>query len=829
MSPRLALPAALLLALVLSPLPGWARPYTVEDLLNMEQFGQISVDPSDRRLVFERIGPSVSGTVFDHGYYSRNLRAELFTVDLDRPGPARRLLPASEGAGHILGPWSPSGDRLVIYRMRDRRWTAGVLDLKQGQVRWLPLSPETSGWGRSVQWRSNETLVMIAQAEDEPPWVLSPWRATRRLTDAWAAAREGRQPTRVEVGAGAFLERSPRWPPNHLVTVDAATGRIRRLAEGRFHDLELSTSGRFAAVLGFGEPTPVDIAVPFIQGQWPYRRTVTIADLERSRIWSPLPGGDVLPNLLAWSPVADTLLVWSRSGKEDWPDGDLARITPTARTAERVDLGGFRPAMLETGLRTPVVVADWLGPDPLLYAVGRSDRRDWVRLASEPEPLTQVLPTVPARIVRRGRNRAWLLAEQGLWEISKEGAVRRTPVDLPVEAAPVSRVDMGERFAFNSPPDRGGGPAAIAREGHAFNGLPGLLATSSQAPEAGGLRVLTERTSVTMTVDDSFRERLTVSRSGTGPIEVARVNDHALGVAFARRRPVHHRGPSGEALTSWLYLPPRDAPRLGSGPPPLIVSPYPGSTYPTAPAFAEPTARNPMISVPVLTGAGFAVLLPSLPREAHAGEPTRDLAAQALAVVDAAAKDGVFDPERLALWGHSFGGFAVIAVATQTDRFDAVVAASGIYDLVGAWGGFPPDAAIVPQQLSAVRSRAGWAETGQPRMGGPPWAEPERYLRNSPLLSADRISAPVLLIAPERDFMPTGQAEAVFSALYRQNKDAVLLTYLGEAHTLVSPANIRDMTDRTLGWLREVLARPTPVSAPTAVAPRSSSAPSSPG
>ncbi len=63
-------------------------------------------------------------------------------------------------------------------------------------------------------------------------------------------------------------------------------------------------------------------------------------------------------------------------------------------------------------------------------------------------------------------------------------------------------------------------------------------------------------------------------------------------------------------------------------------------------------------------------------------------------------------------------------------------------------------------------------------------------------------------MTPDRDYVPPGQAEELFSALYRQQKDVVLVTYRGEGHVLSSPANIRDFYDTVWAWLDEVLQRP---------------------
>lgn len=218
------------------------------------------------------------------------------------------------------------------------------------------------------------------------------------------------------------------------------------------------------------------------------------------------------------------------------------------------------------------------------------------------------------------------------------------------------------------------------------------------------------------------------------------------------------------------------------------------------------------------------MLIPIVPLDREK-EPAEDYAEDVLAVVDAAlAQYPDLDPDRVAHWGHSFGGYAGLVAATQTDRFKAIISVAGLSDLATAWGEFSPANRDNPEFGLSLRQRIGWAEESQGRMRAPPWTAPDLYVRNSPLFGADRISAPVLLVHGDRDLLPSTQSEIMFSALWRQNKDARLLTYWGEGHHLWSPDNIRDLyteivafLDRTLssGEVPPVL-RPQPRSPPSA-------------
>lgn len=819
---RFAVGVLLGVALFLAPCPVQAEPFTVDAFLKMEAFGQASIDPAETRLVFERQAPRDSASVYDHDFHNQTLRSELFTADLGRPAAATRLLRDDEGLGHRLGSWSPSGRRLLLYRLRDRVWQAGIFDVEAGSVRWLDVTPELPSWGRTAQWRSDDELILVARTDGLAPWLMrAPWEFMVQLPQAWAMTRQGQRVSRTVIGSGAYAGLTPKRGPNALMRIDAGTGEVQRLAEAGFYDLELSPDGRFAAAAAFGEDLPLDPDAPFLQGEFPRARTLRIVDLETGEAWNPKPGADLLPNLLSWSPRGDALLVWTRHGAQPWSQGRLHRIDTLTRDIAELPLGGMSPAFQETGLRTPVVVADWLGGTPVLLAETGAGRKDWIQIGgTHPKILTAGLAAVATRLTAVTQDSLFLVADDAAWRITHDGRTRLTSEETPVRPTPPDVVDKGQRFFFNDPPslERSG---VQTREGRAVRLRDGDEASRILGQ---GTVLLGKTVSVAEVSDDRFRQSLVVTRDGGSSVVVSRINAAFGEIEFVRPRAVHHQGPSGEALVSWLYLPHR---HTGEERPPLVVTPYPGTVNAVPDPTAGATSASVGPNVQILAGAGFAVLVPSLPRAAYPGEPSAGMADQILAVVDAAAQGGDFDTGRIALWGHSFGAHAALTAATQSSRFDAIVASNGAYDLASDWGEFDPAQRVIPDDMLSIRSSAGWVETGQARMGGPPWQTADRYVRNSPLFQADRITAPVLLVTGDRDYVPSSQAEIMFTALYRQHKDAVLLTYWGEGHVLQSPANIRDMTLEVLGWLGDHLAvTPSP---PLRSTTPGSSSPSWPG
>ena len=197
----------------------------------------------------------------------------------------------------------------------------------------------------------------------------------------------------------------------------------------------------------------------------------------------------------------------------------------------------------------------------------------------------------------------------------------------------------------------------------------------------------------------------------------------------------------------------------------------------------------------LLAAQGFAVLLPDL-RQDYAvvpRTPLTGLARETDMAVDAAIRDGYVDPDRLALFGVSYGAYTVTGIIGQTDRYKATVATSGIYNLISAYGNLSLRERYIAHLDGPNLFQVKHAETMQLGMGGPPWRDPERYIENSPLMHVERITTPVMLIHGDLDLLPLSQAEELYIALHRLNRDAVLVRYWGEGHSINSPANLRDM------------------------------------
>jgi len=78
-------------------------------------------------------------------------------------------------------------------------------------------------------------------------------------------------------------------------------------------------------------------------------------------------------------------------------------------------------------------------------------------------------------------------------------------------------------------------------------------------------------------------------------------------------------------------------------------------------------------------------------------------------------------------------------------------------------------------------------------LGGSLWEYPERYIENSPLFYADRITTPLLIMAGDEDTaVPWEQDIELYLGMLRLHKNAIFLQYRGEPHHLQKYANKLD-------------------------------------
>jgi dipeptidyl aminopeptidase/acylaminoacyl peptidase len=782
--------------LALAACPTAAQPLTLDRLLTIESLGASALSPDCRHLVVETERAYDTAAHYDFALSAAEL-GELRVIDLAGDRRPRRLLPADRMAGYLAGPFSPSGRAMIVYRWKNRRWESGVVTLRTGAVRWLGFGIDRIGYGRSVQWLSDTAFVAIAlRSGDAPLHIKLAWRNQARTAALWRKQAKGRQASAIVMGSGPARATVPRRD-RALVLFDLASGRRRHLADGGFFDLELSASRRFVAALSEAERIGLAPTAAVRMGAPSRRRTVIVVDLRSGARFEACTTCTTLVRPMAWAPRSDRLLVYQHEAGAPETSGGLYVVDAATRTRAPL-AASVAPAIDYDGEGAASVRADWLGERPMI--LGRpatAPRADWFALSKgQADNLTAALPASPSEIAVVGDDALVALAGGAAWRIDASGQTQALPGASQSFLRP-ARFGVGGRLT--AAPLRTATPWRIAPDG-----LVDLAGRKIASPPETTVLAAWRRAAIVETREPSGRA--SVGLAGPGGARPLLTVNRDLGAArFGQVRTVEAQGPGGRVLKHWLLLPPTW--RAGKRQP-LVVIPYPGSAPQRLPFRLTTTNLSFTPNAALLAAQGYAVLTPALPRDRAKGEPAEGLAEQILAAVDAVVAQGYADPDRLALWGHSFGGYAALATATQTSRFKAIIAQSGPSNYAARWGAISTYFWTAPEEGAPNAAYMGYNETGQGALLGPPWREAARYLRNSPIFQADKITTPLLLIYADQEQVPLSEGQAMFNALYRQDKDATLVSLFGEGHLPTSPANIRAVYATVLPWLAERLAAP---------------------
>lgn len=804
----------LMLAAAAAMAIGWAEPAhadeprapTLDDILSLEAFGRASISPDGRWAVYEKRGAYEDTPRFDFGTRSVWTAFELWKLDLAQParGP-QRLLP-DEGKGLLRGEWSPDGRRMLVYRFDGERYEVGTADPANGAVVWTGLTPETPLTGIHAQWLEDGSALLMVRANGElPALVRHAAGAQPRIARAWSSTAEGREPSRtvVDTRGGVASAETPE-PLQRLVRL-MPSGDIEPLLEGRLFDFSAAPDGRQVAVLIGGEPIA---ARPdrIVQAEGGRRQHLALLDLATGGIARPADELEAAPHLLRWKADSTEILLWGRRRDADWSAGSLFRIGPQGARALR--LGDLRVGDAATVLRG--IRAAWLGDEVVALAKGASGRQDWWRLSNDEPPvaLTEAMPAAPVRLAAELEDTLLMFASGRLWRMTRTGIDPLTDPSMQLAEALIGDQDRAMRLTVNEPPRRDWVGARDPAGGvWRLRSIAASAEVTRLSAGAGETRVLALSPDTVLTLDrQGLSETLRLGRQGEAGAAVDQINVGLSAVEPARPVMVEHRDVLDRLVQSALFLP--DGPPRG-----LIVQFYPG--WADTNAWSGPLTLAYAIRPDLLVTAGYAVLSPSTAMEGEGAAGFESHARGLDLVLDAAlAAHPQLDPNRVVLMGHSFGGYLALGVAARTARYRSIIASAAVSDAAGHWGELLPTARILPQDNLYLTNQQGWVETGQLELGAPPWVNPPLYIERSAFFSADRITAPVLLITADRDFVPMSQSERMFSAIHRLGGRARMVTYWGEGHHLWSPANIRDRLGQVLAWLDETLPD-DPVDAPT--------------
>lgn len=244
---------------------------------------------------------------------------------------------------------------------------------------------------------------------------------------------------------------------------------------------------------------------------------------------------------------------------------------------------------------------------------------------------------------------------------------------------------------------------------------------------------------------------------------------------------VNFKNADGVPLTGVLYKPENFDPRKKY---PMLVHIYERLSQ-NMNRFVDPKPGH-SINITYYVSNGYLVFTPDIVYTV--GYPGQSALKCVLPGVEAVVERGFVDENAIGIQGHSWGGYQIAYMITQTNRFRAVEAGAPVANMTSAYDGIRWGPGI-PRQFQYERTRS--------RIGGTLWQYPMRYIENSPVFMADRVKTPVTILANDADdAVPWYQGIEYYLALRRLGKEVYLFDYNGEPHHLLKRANQKDYTVR---------------------------------
>lgn len=146
------------------------------------------------------------------------------------------------------------------------------------------------------------------------------------------------------------------------------------------------------------------------------------------------------------------------------------------------------------------------------------------------------------------------------------------------------------------------------------------------------------------------------------------------------------------------------------------------------------------------------------------------------------------DKNKTVAAGASYGGYMMNWIATQTNRFKAIVSHAGVFNTESMYG--------TTEELWFVE----W------EFKGTPWTNRKLYQKFSPHMFVDRIKTPMLVTHGANDFrVPESQAFELFTSLQRLGVPSRLVYFPDETHFVAKPQNFKLWMTEIFNWFNRWL------------------------
>jgi dipeptidyl aminopeptidase/acylaminoacyl peptidase len=289
---------------------------------------------------------------------------------------------------------------------------------------------------------------------------------------------------------------------------------------------------------------------------------------------------------------------------------------------------------------------------------------------------------------------------------------------------------------------------------------------------------------------DEFPDYQTTDSAFAQPVKVSNGGAQLAPFTWGRSELVSFRNSDGVPLSAALYKPPGFDPAKKY---PLMIYIYERLSQ-IVNTFPNP-APSHNISFPLYTSNGYLILTPDIVYTE--GHPGQSALKSVLPAIESLVRQGFVNENAIGISGHSWGGYQIAYMVTQTSRFRAAEAGAPVGNMTSAYSGIRWGSGM-PRQFQYEKT--------QSRIGAPLQEATQLYLENSPVFHVQRVTTPLLLLANDNDdAVPWYQGIELFLALRRYNKPAWFWSYNGEFHGLRRRADQKDFARRAWQFFEHYL------------------------
>lgn len=265
---------------------------------------------------------------------------------------------------------------------------------------------------------------------------------------------------------------------------------------------------------------------------------------------------------------------------------------------------------------------------------------------------------------------------------------------------------------------------------------------------------------------------------------IAKSNEHQNKFYWGKSELIDFQGHKGNMLKGVLIYP---ANYNKNNSYPMVVSIYEKQSNELN-EYIPPNYKNfTGFNITNFSQEGYFVLLPDIEYELN------QVGESALYCVNAAIEMALniasIDENKVGLIGHSFGGFEVSYIVSQTNRFKAAISSGGVNDLLSYY--LDIDSFQLSNmerfEIAHFRNKIPFIDL--------------KFHKESPIMNVSNIKTPLMIWVGLEDIsVDPKHSIKLFAALWRLGKESIFIRYPDEGHVIIKEENQYDISKKTIEW-----------------------------